>query len=133
MVAPVHKLPCRPGRGMLVASGAEKDDLLVLGQVRKLGLKLLKGERAFKLHGGKILFSAALLKKCLIDALDVGKVGQLIEYHPEVRLMGVTDTQVFSLGAADPSRGSLENLDGWVYPAHLSLVPRITRNAKFIV
>jgi hypothetical protein len=35
---------------MLVASGAIKDNLLVLGQVRKLVLKLLEGEGALQLH-----------------------------------------------------------------------------------
>jgi len=35
---------------MLVASGAVKDDLLVLGQAREPGLKLLEGERVLQLH-----------------------------------------------------------------------------------
>jgi hypothetical protein len=30
-----HKLFCRPGRGVLCASGAVKDDFLVLGQARQ--------------------------------------------------------------------------------------------------
>jgi len=49
-ITTVQKLPCRPGRGMLVASGAVKDDLLVLGQAGEPGLKLLEGERALQLH-----------------------------------------------------------------------------------
>jgi hypothetical protein len=50
LVTSVQKLPCRPGRGMLVASGAVKDDLLILRQAVEPGLKLLESKRAFKLH-----------------------------------------------------------------------------------
>jgi hypothetical protein len=49
-VAPIQKLLCRPGRSMFLRSSAVKDDLLVLGQVRKLVLELLKDERVFELQ-----------------------------------------------------------------------------------
>jgi len=35
---------------MLVASGAVKDDLLILGQAVEPGLKLLEGERVLQLY-----------------------------------------------------------------------------------
>jgi hypothetical protein len=47
--------------------------------------------------------------------------------------MGIADTQVFSLGAADSSGGVFENVQGGVYLPHLSFVPRISRNTKLIV
>jgi hypothetical protein len=50
LVASVQKLPCRTGRGMLVASGAIKDDLLFLGQTVEPGLKLLESKRPLQLH-----------------------------------------------------------------------------------
>ena len=62
----------------------------------------------------KVLAAPALLEKCLIDALDVGQIGQPEEHHPKVALVCITDTQVFFVGAANPSRGSFENLNGWI-------------------
>jgi hypothetical protein len=50
VIAPIQKLLCRPGRSMFLRSSALKDDLLVLGQVGELVLKLLKDERVFKLQ-----------------------------------------------------------------------------------
>jgi len=81
----------------------------------------------------KVLAAPALLKKCLIDALDVGKVGQFIKHHPEVGLMGVANAQVFFFGATNPPGGGFENMNGWVYPAYLGLEFGIGWNAKLIV
>jgi len=58
---------------------------------------------------------------------------QLEEYCLEVSLMGAANTQVFSLGTIDPTRGRVEYLDSRVYLPYLGFVRRITRNTKFIM